>query len=190
MRTIIPKKASLIPKDATCVFKGIIFDTYQWEQKLFDGSTKTFEMLKRPDTVKVIAIKDNKMVVLNQEQPGMSLFYDVPGGRHDEESETELEAAKRELVEETGLSFRTWRLISVWQPLPKIEQFVYEFLAYDLESEIAAHPDAGEKIDVQFLTLDEVKTMMNDPKNRYLPKEILEKVNTIDDLLTLPEYQV
>ncbi len=36
-----------IPPNAKRVFKGIIFDVYQWQQKMFDGSKETFEMLKR-----------------------------------------------------------------------------------------------------------------------------------------------
>lgn len=50
-----------IPINARRVFKGIIFDVYQWEQKMFDGNFKTFEMLKRPNTVEIIAIRDNKI---------------------------------------------------------------------------------------------------------------------------------
>ncbi len=54
-------------------------------------------MLKRPDTVKVIAIKDDKIVMLEQEQPSHPAFYDFPGGMHDDEDETELEATKKRI---------------------------------------------------------------------------------------------
>lgn len=188
MRNVIPKNASLIPPDAKRVFKGIIYDTYQWQQKLFDGSEKTFEMLRRADTVKVIAVRDNKILVLEQEQPNHPLFYDIPGGMHDNEQESELDAVKRELLEETGLAFNTWRLLEVSQPHNKIEQFVYIFLATDFESESEPHLDAGEKIEVKLLDIQEVKAMLDSPKNRYLPKEILRKVNTIDELIALPQY--
>ncbi len=188
MRNIIPKDAHLIPPQASRVFKGIIYDTYQWQQKLFDGSEKTFEMLRRPDTVKVIAVKDNRLVVLEQEQPNQASFCDIPGGMHDNEHESEMDAAKRELLEETGLTFGTWRLLEVTQPNYKIEQFVYIFLATDFESETEPHLDAGEKIEVKLLDLEEVKAMLDSPKNRYLPKEILRRVDSIDELLTLAPY--
>ena len=45
-----------IPKDARCVFKGVIFEVWQWEQKMFDGSMATFERIKRPDTVVIIQL--------------------------------------------------------------------------------------------------------------------------------------
>lgn len=46
-------------------------------------------MLKRPDTVKTIAVKDDQIAVLEQEQPGRTPFVSLPGGRHDIENENE-----------------------------------------------------------------------------------------------------
>ena len=56
-----------LPKNSKLVFKGDMFDTYQWPQKMFDGSTRTFEMLKRADTVHLIATtEDNKIIEIGQ----------------------------------------------------------------------------------------------------------------------------
>ncbi|MEX2014414.1 MAG: NUDIX domain-containing protein [Candidatus Saccharimonadales bacterium] len=188
MRTIIPKNAKLIPEEAERVFKGKIFDVYQWRQKMFDGSFETFEMLKRPDTVKVIAIKDGKIVICEEQQPNTSVFFDVPSGRHDVESESELGAAKREVLEETGMAFSNWRLISVEQPHTKIDWFVYIFLAADFISQTKQNLDTGEKITVHLKSFDEIIQLANDPRNRYIPVELLEKSGSIDGLLKLPEY--
>ena len=187
MRSKLPKRAVLVPKDAKKVFKGIIYDTYHWDQKLFDGTTATFEMLKRPDTVKVIAIKDSKIVVLEQEQPNQGVFYDIPGGIHDHEEEDELHAVKRELLEETGMTFRAWRLLNIVQPHNKIEQFVYMFLATDFVDQKKQQLDAGEKISVQLMPLEEAKKVLSSSKGRFLPKEI-EKAGSLEDLLDLPEF--
>ena len=189
MRNVLPVNAKLVPKDAKLAFKGIIYDTYQWQQKMFDGSFETFEMLKRPDTIKILAVKDGKVIILEQEQPGHEAFYDLPGGRHDVESESELDAAKREMVEETGMTFKAWRLLDITQPHTKIEQFVYIFLATDFDKQTEQHLDAGEKIDVQYFDFQTVKQLTNDPKARYLPKELLDKVDTLDELINLPEYK-
>jgi ADP-ribose pyrophosphatase len=135
MRKVLPENARLVPAKAELVFKGVIYDVYHWQQEVFDGSMATFEMLKRPDTVEAIAVRDDKIVILEQEQPSRKTYFGLPGGRHDVEGEDELDAAKRELLEETGLSFRTWKLLKVTQPHTKIEQFVYTFLATDFESE-------------------------------------------------------
>ena len=88
-----------LPKNAERVFKGVIFDIYQWEQEMFDGSTETFERILRPDLVCLIATVGDKIMVLDQEQPARPPFISLPGGRMDMEGETPLDTAKRELRE-------------------------------------------------------------------------------------------
>lgn len=190
MRTIIPQNAKLVPDNAECVFKGRIFVVYQWQQEMFDGSSETFEMLKRPDTIKVIAINDNKVVTLEEAQPDDDrTFTGLPGGRHDIETETELEAAKREVLEETGMTFKSWRLIGVEQPYLKMDWFIYFFLATDFDKQQEQKLDAGEKIEVKQLSLDEIKSRLGSEQARYLPKEIFEQCANLQDLLELPEYK-
>jgi 8-oxo-dGTP pyrophosphatase MutT (NUDIX family) len=187
MRKVLPKNAVTIPKEATRVFKGIVYDTYQWQQKLFDNSFTTFEMLKRPDTVKVLAVKDDHLVVIEQEQPNQRKFYDIPGGMHDQENETELEATQRELLEETGLIFKTWRLLTAIQPHRKIEQFVYIFLATDFVESVEPNTDAGEKIKVHLLPFDKAKELLSSADARFFP-EVLREVNSIEDLYKLASH--
>lgn len=188
MRTIIPKNAKLIPEAARRVFKGEIFDVYQWPQKMFDGSIETFEMLKRADTIKIIAVVDDKIVILEEEQPEhTSSFIDFPGGRHDVESETELDAAKRELLEETGMSFKNWRLIKVEQPYIKMDWFIYLYLATGFEGQGEQKLDAGEKITVKHVDLNELKRLATNPKARHMPKDLIESCPRLENLLSLPE---
>jgi ADP-ribose pyrophosphatase len=190
MRTILPPKYRLLPEDATCVFKGKIFDVYQWEQELYDGTTATYEMLKRPDTLQIFAIKDGKLVVLKEEQPSMGpAFYGLPGGRHDVEGETELQAAQRELREETGMEFKDWKLIKVAQPYSKIEWFMYYFVATGFESAGPIHLDAGEKIEVMLLDPDEAIKLAKGDSSRHLPMEFIENLKSFDELADLPEYK-
>lgn len=188
MREYLPKNAATIPKDARRVFRGIIYDVYQWEQILFDGSLTTFEMLKRADTVKILAIKNDRLVILEQEQPNHRTFYDIPGGMHEYENESELEAAQRELQEETGLQFKNWKLLSVVQPNPKIEQFVYTFLATDPAESVAKNSDAGEKIRVHFTSLAEAKDILASAKARFFPGD-LKNIDSIEQLNSLPPYK-
>ena len=189
MRTILPPKAHLIPEHAELVFKGVVYDIYQWEQELFDGSTATFEMLKRPDTLKVLGIKDHQLVTLLEEHPSTNEeFYGLPGGRHDVEAETELEGAQREMLEETGLTFASWRLLDIFQPQTDIEHFVYIFLATDFESQVTQNLDAGEKIQVKQFDLAEVRELAADGRARHLPMNLLEQVESIDQLANLPQY--
>lgn len=188
MKKVVPVNAHLIPDGAEQVFRGTIFDVYHWQQQMFDGSFETFEMLKRVDTLKVLAVVDGKLVILEEEQPKFGTFIDIPGGRHDHEQETNLDAAKREMVEETGMTFGRWRLIDVEQPMGKAEWFCYLYLAYDLESQVDSVLDAGEKISVNMMSIDEYRELRKDPKLRWWP-EILDEVGSIEELLNLPEYE-
>lgn len=191
MKELVPENAKLIPQNAIRVFEGKIFDVYQWQQKMYDNSTKTFEMLKRPDTVEVIAIKDDKVVVLEEEQPDSpNSYYALPGGRHDVPGESTLAAAKRELLEEAGLTFKTWKLINVIQPLTKSEWFIYQYLATDLVNEISHEPEAdGEKIVVMEKTIAEIKGLLQTPKRGHLPVELFTMVESIEDLIRMPAFR-
>lgn len=189
MRTIIPPDAALVPKEAKRVFKGIIYDVYHWQQKMFDGSFATFEMLKRPDTIKILAIKDNKIVVLDEEQPGIKRMSELPGGRHDVEAEDERICAAREMHEETGMVFKNYTLLAVHQPHVKIETFVYLFLATDFERQDPPHVDNGEKIVVHFVDYNEYLRLSRDPQmGKYLWGELVEKAGSIEGLLALAEH--
>jgi ADP-ribose pyrophosphatase len=191
MKKTLPPNAITVPDSATLVFKGKIFDVYQWQQELFDGSHATFEMLKRPDTVQIVAIKDGKLILVNDEQPNREAQLHFPGGRADEAGETWLEAAKREMLEETGMKFKTWRLIEVYQPMIKIEQFVPWFLATDFESQGEQHLDAGEKITVEEKGFDEIRALIMDGRNSTMNYAIplFLNVKSVDELLALPEFQ-
>lgn len=144
-----------IPEDAKMVFKGILFDVWQWEQKLFDGSTATFERLKRPNTAQVVATVDDKILLLMQEQPDSSRpFPSIPGGRCDEDEEP-LESAKRELLEETGYASDEWQLWKETEPFAKMEWTVYTYIARNCSKVQEPHLDAGEKIEQRLVSFDE-----------------------------------
>jgi len=189
MKKILPPDAVLIPDNATKVFTGDIFDVWQWPQEMFDGSTETFEMLRRPDTVQVIGVVEDKIIVLDDEQPHTGSRVSFPGGRVDPEDSSTLAAAQREIKEETGYEFSNWRLVRVWQPHTKLEWFIYLYLAWDGQKVAEPHLDAGEKITVRQLSFDEVKAQ-SITKSGYLgeSKEVFEALNNLDDLLALPEF--
>lgn len=188
MKKIIPSDAVLIPENAQCVFRGKIFDVYQWPQKMFDGSTATFEMLKRPDSAVVIGVVDDKLIVIEEEQPHSGTSLAFPGGRADQDDDA-LVAAKREMLEETGHKFENWRLISVKQPHTKLEWFVHIFLAWGVLSVEETFHDAGERITVKQLGFAEVKRLSLSGR-RYIDEScaIFENLDNLRDLLALSEF--
>lgn len=188
MKKVVPKDAVLIPESAVRAFNGKIFDVYQWSQKMFDDSTETFEMLRRPDTVIVIAIVNNKVMVIEDTQPHTGARMGFPGGRVDEGEET-LAAAKREVKEETGYEFEDWKLIEAIQPHSKLEWFVNYYVASNGKKTAEPKLDTGEKISLKFVSFDELRQMVLD-KVGYLHNalEIFEKADSLDELQKFPEF--
>jgi ADP-ribose pyrophosphatase len=143
-----PESKQPMPAHATRVFKGVVFDVYQWEQEGYDGSVHTFEKLKRSDTVVVIAVTpDKKIVVTDQMQPGwVKPKVGLLGGRVDE-GEDVLDAAKRELLEESGYQSNDWSLFMSLQPVGKIDWAVFTFVAKDVKKVADQSLDGAEQID-------------------------------------------
>lgn len=142
-----------IPDHAKKVFEGIIFDVYQWEQEMFDGSRATFERLKRPGTVVVIPVIGDKLVLAREQQPGMAECFTLLGGRQ-EKNEEPLETAKRELMEEAGLASDDWKLFKVYEPVYKIDWQIHAFVARGCRKVAEQTLDAGEKIRLEECSFD------------------------------------
>src|SRR3989344_2214727 len=160
-----PQSKQPLPENAKLVFKGVMFDTYQWEVDGYDGSKRIFEKLKRPDTVMIIPItEEGKIIVALQEQPHKPPFIGTIGGRVDE-GEDVLETAKRELLEETGYEAKEWVLFDVVQPVSKIEWAIYTFIAKGCKKIAEQDLDGAEKIELKFVSFEEfIDLAVNDDK--------------------------
>ncbi|HLD11968.1 MAG TPA: NUDIX hydrolase [Candidatus Nanoarchaeia archaeon] len=163
-----------IPPHATKVHQGIVYDVYNWEQKLFDGTTKTFEGLKRRPAVQIFATTPEGMVLLKEEQPGQQPYLSLPGGNVD--SDDVLACAKRELLEETGLTSETWIL---WKKIPlglSIEFDTYYYIAKNCKKLQEQSLDkGGERISIEHLPL---KEFLQTLKDGHVRNEILQAMAT------------
>lgn len=181
-----PRSKQPIPPSAKKVFSGKLFEVWQWEQKLFDGKTKTFEKIKRPETVMVLPITDRgKIVLTEQEQPGEGFFIGLIGGIVDP-SEDILSATKRELLEESGYTAKDFILWDATQAINKIEWPVYTFIAKGLKRVQEMQLDGGERIKLKEVTFDEFLHLTHDQNFRDI--EVILKIHKLeDDLKTLEE---
>lgn len=179
-----------IPEKAKKVFSGIIFDTYQWEQEMFDGTTSTFEMLRRPNTVQIIATMGDKILLAQEEQPGIAVARAVSmfGGRQ-EPNESPAASAERELLEETGMHSDDWHLWQTFEPFYKIDWTIYIYIARNCTKISEPHLDSGEKIKVLELNFEEfIENILSDKywgTNLALHVAKLKLNNQLDELRNL-----
>ena len=166
---------SHIPNHAKKMFSGVIFDTYQWEQIMFDGSTATFEMLKRMSTVSILATtKENTILLAHQQQPNHKDFISLPGGKQDP-GETPLETAKRELQEESGYTSNEWELYKTYKPYHKIDWEVFVYVAKNCTKKHPQNLDPGEKIKIQEYSFEDFVKTTTTHKD-FCGHEILEDI--------------
>lgn len=151
---------------AKIVFAGEFFQVWQWPQTLYDGSQTIFESLSRPDTVTVLALdQDKQIVITKQVQPGFSEFYSLPGGVMDD-GEAVWQTAKRELLEETGYESQEWYFLFSHQMNSRIDWNSYYLLAKNCRQVSAKSLDAGEKIELELLDQKQFAELINNDKFR------------------------
>ncbi len=162
-----------MPVNAKKVFEGVIFDVYQWEQKMYDGSMQTFERLDRADTVDILATtKQGKMLIQRQSQPDQEeSFLCLIGGRV-EDDEDALEGAKREMLEETGYGSQEWAFLLSYRPTRKIRWDMHVYVARQCEKQSEQNLDPGERIEVMEVSFDEFIELVDSGKMNRIHDEI------------------
>jgi ADP-ribose pyrophosphatase len=130
-------------KGRKLVFKGKRFNIYQWEQKLFNGKTATYETVKRSDSVIVIPIINDKVVIVKEKQPHWETYcYGFVAGAIDDSEKLE-SAAKRELREEIGMEFKDLHLVHSERFVPGIDWFAHTFIAVNKIKDVPTEFDEG-----------------------------------------------
>ena len=168
MSKILPRPG--LQANAQLVFEGKLFEVWQWEQDMFDGSKKIFEKVWRCPTVEIIATTDDHIIIEQQDQPDRKGLISLPSGMAD--NDDFLAEAQRELLEETGYFSNEWKLLWKQSKQGKIIWDVYYFTAKNCHKIQEPKLDPGEKIEVRLVDFEEFINLTEEPKFRVSPEFI------------------
>lgn len=125
--------------------------------ELHNGRLLDCQLLEFNDEILVFAMtKEQEVVLIRQYRHGAGkVIMELPGGSVDE-GESPLDAAKRELMEETGHSSDAWLELGCSSPNPAIyRNKIYSFLAMDASPTGKQSADDAEAVEVLLMPLDD-----------------------------------
>lgn len=136
------------------IFNGDFLKFRKDVVELIDRSTATREFVTTNDASAVVAIdREENIYLVNQFRYAQQKeLLELPAGGV-EEGESFLQAAKRELLEETGLESSSWKELGSIVPTSFSNQKLHLFLAEDVEKTGALNLDEGEFLEVVLMPL-------------------------------------
>lgn len=150
------------------IFEGRVVDLWRDEVELPNGNTGVREVVRHVGAVSILPIdSEGRVICVRQYRyPFAEILLEVPAGKLDSKSEDVVEAALRELREETGALCEN--LISLGKLIPSCavcDEVINMFVATGL-SFGETQPDDDEFLDVVRVPLDELVDMVMEGKIR------------------------
>lgn len=145
------------------VFDGVLIHLYKDEVELPDGNKAVREVIRHPGAVCVLPVDENGEITLVRQfrYPFGKVTLEAPAGKL-EKGEDILEAAKRELKEETGITAETLTYIGELYTTPAmIDEIIHLYVARGLSSGEQSL-DEDEFINTEKMKLNEAVSLVLD----------------------------
>lgn len=145
------------------VFKGPVFSVVSDQVEEPDNVHARRDIIRHPGSIVVLAVDDSgkgPRVLLERQYryAADERLWELPAGRIDE-GESELAAAKRELIEETGFTASRWqRALHFYVSPGFLDETMSVYLAQGLKRG-EAQPEEDERIAVRFFPLSQAVQM-------------------------------
>lgn len=145
------------------IYKGKIFSVTKDEVLLGNGLLRDREVVHHNGGVVILAERNGNILLVKQYRyPAQSALYELPAGKLDKKNESIIDAAKRELEEETGFIAKNWESLGYVMPTPGFcTEKLYLFYATDLV-QTEQNPEEGEIIDYLEVTKSDVFKMVKE----------------------------
>jgi ADP-ribose pyrophosphatase len=133
------------------VFSGPVFDIVEGRYRHEDGEEATRQWVRHPGSVAIVAHDGEHVWLVRQprEAIGVPDELELPAGKLDEEGESPLDCARRELAEEIGKAAASWEpLTSYHASVGFTNEVVHLFVATELRDE------PGKEIEDERITIE------------------------------------
>lgn len=130
------------------IYKGKIFTVTNDKVELSNGLIRNRDIVHHNGGVVILAEKGTKILMVKQYRYAtQNALFELPAGKLDKKNEDILDAAKRELEEETGHKAEKWESLGFIWPTPGFcTEKLHLFFAKDLTFH-KPNPEEGEIID-------------------------------------------
>ena len=139
------------------IFRGNFISLQVDHVRLPDGRTATREIVRHPGAVAVLALKDDKLIVVEQYRKALEKSQvEIPAGKLEPGEDPE-EAAKRELEEETGYRCESLKRICSFYTSPGFADEKLHLFAAESVVPGTAHLDEDEFLECGEITFEEAQ---------------------------------
>jgi len=148
------------------VAKGAIIDYYQDTMQIPNGNVVKWDLIDHKGAAAVVAVRDDgKLLMVRQYRNALEReTLEIPAGGLNGREEPTIEAAARELQEETGYSSNDLELLnSIYTTVAFCNEKIDIYLARNL-TRGDQHLDEDEYIDVEAWSLDDLMQMIFESK--------------------------